>query len=71
MSSMGEGGCNQVLSVDGCDQKQRLGRRSWSFRRSGVLCATLCATLCAKDATSVGNGEGVVIPPEGTDRQAR
>lgn len=24
MSLMGESGCNQVLSVDGCDQKQRL-----------------------------------------------
>lgn len=45
------------LSVDGCDQKQRLGRRSWTFRRSGVL--------CAKDATSVGTGRGSSFPQRG------
>lgn len=56
MSSMGKQFATRFLSVDGCDQKQRLGRRSWTFRQSGVL--------CAKDATSVGTGRGVVIPPE-------
>lgn len=54
MSSKGESGCNQDLSVDGCDQKQRLGRRSWTLRRSGVL--------CAKHVTSVGTGRGLSFP---------
>lgn len=65
MSLMGESGCNQVLSVDGCDQNKGW-RRSWTFRRSGVL--------CAKDATPVGRGGGRHSPrgaEEGTDRQAR
>lgn len=58
MSLMGESGCNQVLSVDGCDQKQRLGRQSWTFRQSGVLFALRMQHPL--------DGEGVVIPPEGT-----
>lgn len=58
----GQAVATRFLSVDGCDQKQRLGRRSWTFRQSGVL--------CAKDATSVGTGRGSSFPQRGGEGPA-